>query len=672
MGEGSTWLTFTSQIEVSTPVYNPVTNSSYPSSRYEGIVQDSNGNFYVTDQTNNQIKKIDSLGVVTTFAGSGASTSVDGTGTGATFNAPAGIAIDNANNIYVTETLGNVIRKISPAGEVTTIAGTGSSGNVDNTGVLASFNKPIGIAVDGTGTNLYVADSLNHKIRKIVISSGVVTTLAGSGTATGSTTLAIGSSGGTGGTATFNTPRAVVLDSTGANLYVADTYSHIIKKIDTSTQNVTVLFGSGSSVVFNRPEGITIDSTDTNLYISDTVHHRIKKVNLATPTSNPVVAGSGTLGTADAVGASNVGTFNTPLGLMIDNNGSIYVGQLLGKIRKIESQAKLTGTPLTANIGDNNVQLTLSDGTNTINHPFTIKIVDFSVIKAYATANGSGSTVPTIQDYTNAGVTGVTAAILAALNTKVASLASTAVDTTAKIQALVTALTPTAATPVAVTTTSSTINVTTTDGRDRSETGIKFDPSLSLSANGENERETRTNNRNIRGGVSTAGVLTTSIDLGGGVKSSLENQRRGSQTSVDANGNIKSVLTVDADNHLDTTLDNDGTVTHRTTAKGVTTEVHSSVKGATVAVDAQGTTTISSETQNNGFIYRAIISVALDGTAKSRIVKIDIATNNEIESMPTLVIQGSFESGNKIEAFELNNVVYVKVSTPLNNAITIK
>jgi len=159
--------------------------------------------------------------VVTTVAGTGSSGSANGTGTSASFNDPKGITTDGTN-LYVADSNNHLIRKIViSTGAVTTVAGTGSSGSTDNTtGTSASFNQPRGITTDGT--NLYVADVSNHLIRQIVISTGVVTTVAGTGSS--------GSSNGTGTSASFNNPRGITTD--GTNLYVPDYSNHLIRKIE--------------------------------------------------------------------------------------------------------------------------------------------------------------------------------------------------------------------------------------------------------------------------------------------------------------------------------------------------------------------------------------------------------------------------------------------------------
>ncbi|MDP6455978.1 MAG: T9SS type A sorting domain-containing protein, partial [Candidatus Marinimicrobia bacterium] len=160
-------------------------------------------------------------GVVTTLAGSGSIGSEDGTGTAARFYRPAGVAVDGSGNVYVADQFNHLIRKITSAGVVTTLAGSGSIGSEDGTGTAASFYWPFGVAIDGSG-NMYVADYYNHKIRKIT-SAGVVTTLAGSGS--------VGSDDGTGtAAASFNKPSGVAVDGSG-NVYVADEHNHKIRKI---------------------------------------------------------------------------------------------------------------------------------------------------------------------------------------------------------------------------------------------------------------------------------------------------------------------------------------------------------------------------------------------------------------------------------------------------------
>ncbi|HRG48615.1 MAG TPA: NHL repeat-containing protein, partial [Leptospiraceae bacterium] len=193
------------------------TSASFSSPR--GIAVDGSGNVFVADCWNNKIRKITSGGVVTTFAGSGTQGSTDATGTAATFYCPAGLAVDSLGNVFVSDQGNNKIRKITSGGVVTTLVGSGFSGNTNGIGTLASFNVPIGLAVDSLG-NIYVADSNNDRIRKIT-SAGLVSTFVGGPS---------GNTDGTGVTIKLSRPRGIVINSSG-HFYVTDDWNYKIRKI---------------------------------------------------------------------------------------------------------------------------------------------------------------------------------------------------------------------------------------------------------------------------------------------------------------------------------------------------------------------------------------------------------------------------------------------------------
>ena len=204
-----------------------------------GVAVDGSGNVYVADLYNHTIRKISPSGVVTTLAGlAGSNGSADGTGSGARFYYPRGVAVDGSGNVYVADYANHTIRKVTSSGVVTTLAGlAGSFGSADGTGSEARFYTPSGVAVDGSG-NVFVGDYANHTIRKVT-SSGVVTTLAG---LVGS----VGSADGTGDAARFFYPMGVAVDGSG-NVYVADEFHHTIRKVTSSGAVMTLAGLAGSS-----------------------------------------------------------------------------------------------------------------------------------------------------------------------------------------------------------------------------------------------------------------------------------------------------------------------------------------------------------------------------------------------------------------------------------------
>ena len=297
-----------------------------------GVAVDFFGNVFVADLLNHRIRKITPLGVVTTVAGSGTAQSTDSTGVGASFSSPWGIAVDSEGTMYVGEFGGNRIRKITSAGVTSTFAGNGTAAFLDGTGTSARLNNPQAVALD-RDRNVYVADTINYRIRKIT-PAGVVTTLAGNGSAT--------AVDGTGVGASFTSPQGVAVDINGF-VYVADYGSHRIRKITpggvvSTFAGTTQGFqnGSGTNARFNFPRGVTVDSAGF-VYVADESNHCIRKI---TPGGVVSTLAGTTQGYQDGSGTN--ARFNFPVGMAVDSTGNVYVGDRSNnRIRKIGQSVKL-------------------------------------------------------------------------------------------------------------------------------------------------------------------------------------------------------------------------------------------------------------------------------------------------------------------------------------------
>lgn len=241
-----------------------------------GIAIDNQGNLFVTAFDENRIYKITPSGVKSIFAGTGSAGSVDGSGTFASFSGPGGIVIDNAGNLYIADQVNNKIRKITPTGVVSTLAGSGNAGAANGLGLAANFNNPDGLIADKQG-NIYVADTKNNLVRKIT-PAGLVSTFAGSGTAASVDGLATAAS--------FNYPTGLAIDASD-NLYVADYKNNLIRKI-TPAGLVTTLAGTGvpgnnngkpESASFYGPIEVEFDAVG-NLIVNEFINNLIRRINL--------------------------------------------------------------------------------------------------------------------------------------------------------------------------------------------------------------------------------------------------------------------------------------------------------------------------------------------------------------------------------------------------------
>jgi sugar lactone lactonase YvrE len=307
-----------------------------------GIVVAPSGDLYVADFGTDSIRKVSPDGTVTTLAGTGGynAGSADGTGAAASFNHPAGIAIDRSGNLYVADSGNNTIRKVTSTGKVSTYAGrAGVSGSADGPASQALFNQPWGVAVDGSGI-VYVADSGNAVIRAIS-TDGVVSTVAGVAGTKGSTD-------GVPGVGLFEDPVSIASNAIGV-LYVTDSGSQTIRRVDINGSVTTIAGkvgvtgtadGPGPLAAFNGPSGISFDASRASFYVADARNQSIRKI--AGDYSVSTYAGiNRQYVEQDGTGAG--ASFAAPTGLAKDAQGNLYVGDRgPSVVRKVTSAGTTT------------------------------------------------------------------------------------------------------------------------------------------------------------------------------------------------------------------------------------------------------------------------------------------------------------------------------------------
>ncbi len=296
------------------------------------VAVDATGNLYIADFNNNRIRKVTTAGVISTIAGTGSSgfAGDGGAATLAVLNNPCGITLDRAGNIYFSDFTNQRIREINTSGIISTIGGTGASGysGDGSAATAATFNNPGGIVSDPYG-NIYIADEYNNRIRRIS-TSGIVTTFAGNGPVG----FLAGGYGGDGGAATaaqINFPNNISIDANG-NIYVSDEGNQRIRQINTAGIITTAagtgtagFTGDGTAAVgakISDPEGVAVDLFG-NVYIGDAANNRIRKINTGGIISTYAGIGSASYGGDLCVATS--GALNDPCGIAVDGSGEIYI-----------------------------------------------------------------------------------------------------------------------------------------------------------------------------------------------------------------------------------------------------------------------------------------------------------------------------------------------------------
>jgi sugar lactone lactonase YvrE len=296
------------------------------------IALDSSGNIYIADVSNSVIRKVTvSTGYISTVAGTGTSgySGDGGQATSATMKFPYGVALDSSGNIYVADNTGNCIRKVTVStGIITTVAGTGSAGYNGDGGqaTLATLNQVQGVFVDASG-NIYIPDYASQRIRKVTVSTGIITTVAGTGS------QGYSGDGGQATSAMINYPQGVFVDTSG-NIYIPDNLNFRIRKVTISTGYISTVAGTGTqgysgdggqatSATLNYPYSVVLDASG-NIYIADKANYRIRVVTVSTGIIT-TLAGTGSSGYSGAGGQATSATFNEPKGITIDASANIYV-----------------------------------------------------------------------------------------------------------------------------------------------------------------------------------------------------------------------------------------------------------------------------------------------------------------------------------------------------------
>jgi pimeloyl-ACP methyl ester carboxylesterase/sugar lactone lactonase YvrE len=295
------------------------------------VAVDTAGNIYIADYYNNRIRKVTaSTGVISTAAGNGtAGYSGDGgAATSAELNGPGDVAVDSAGNIYISDLSNNRIRKVTVStGVISTVAGNGTKGYSGDGGAATSAEIGSSSVTVDTAGNIYLADDSNNRIRKVTVSTGIITTVAGNGTA------GFSGDGGAATSAELDVPDGVVVDSAG-NIYIADHNNERIRKVTVSTGKISTVAGDGTagyagdggaatSAELNGPGGLALDSAG-DIYIGDFGNNRIRKVTVSTGKIS-TVAGNGTAGYSGDGGAPNNAEMNGPSGIALDSAGNIYI-----------------------------------------------------------------------------------------------------------------------------------------------------------------------------------------------------------------------------------------------------------------------------------------------------------------------------------------------------------
>ena len=317
-----------------------------------GVFLDSTGNIFVAEFMGHRIRKVDGIsGIITTVAGDGAQgfSGDNGLASDAKLSFPSGLFLDDTGNMFIADTNNHRIRKVdSSTGFITTVAGNGLQGFSGDDGLAteARLSFPSGLFLDDTG-NMFIADTNNHRIRKVDSSTGIITTVAGNGL------RGFRGDDGDAANAMLNEPHGLSIDSLG-NVFVADTNNHRIRKVDSRTGKITTVAGGGlpddlvgdgglpGDAKLSFPSGVFVDNAD-NIFISDTGDHRIRKVDSTTGLII-TVAGNGSQGFIGNGGAPNDAAIFEPFGIFVDSADNIFFADQ-AFVHKVSIEKEPISTP---------------------------------------------------------------------------------------------------------------------------------------------------------------------------------------------------------------------------------------------------------------------------------------------------------------------------------------
>jgi RHS repeat-associated protein len=385
-----------------------------------GLAAAPNDVVYVADAGNHAIRRVDSAGVVTTVAGNGNPGFVDGQGASAQFNNPQGVAIDSSGNLYVADSGNHVIRRIDAGGNVATIAGDGTAGFVNGAGSAARFNNPRGIAVDASN-RIFVADTGNHAVRRID-AGNVVTTLAGDGTP--------GATDSPG--ARFNGLAGIVVEGAQVYVYIADTGNHRIRRLDGTNTVITLAGldrgfkdGTASQSRFADPSAVALDGSG-HVVIADTTNSLVRDVDPVKALNNDpfavlTLAGTGARGLVN--GAGNVAQFNKPAGVAVAPSSAVLVADTANQVlRKILLPPTIAA--LSPNSGTAGAPVTIT-GTR-----FDERGPSFNTVRFAASGGGTVTATVTLATRTQLNVTVPAGAVTGAVTVQTAGGTSNGVPFT--------------------------------------------------------------------------------------------------------------------------------------------------------------------------------------------------------------------------------------------------